>query len=186
MNAKMGDALGQDFWSAKSKYGATIQTALDYAMVSDPKGEEMDDLLPHIAAVAAAYGDPEGKYKAFLDKKMAGYERRPYWFYNQPSAFAKAPNSAKAKRKMKKTKKTKKAKRSDIQGTILDEADESDGDDESDDPDVPVGTKPTIPFTCPDAFKDTTKVEIDNGMFVTCEQLRPLYEADASVPGVVH
>lgn len=183
MNAKLGDALGQDFWSAKSKYGATIQSALDYAMVCDPKGEEMDDLLPHIAAVAAAYGDPEGKYKAFLDKQPAGYERKPFWFYNQPSAFAKAPNSAKGKRKAK-----KKGKRSEVKGTILDEAgDEGDGDDDSDDPDVPVGAKPTIPFTCPDAFKDTAKVEIDNGIFVTCEQLRPLYETDASVPaGVVH
>jgi hypothetical protein len=42
----------------------------------------------------------------------------------------------------------------------------------------PVAGRPSIPFACPDAFKDTAKVEIENGIYVTCEQLRPLYETD--------
>ena len=32
----------------------------------DPKKEQVSDIFPHVAAVAAAYGDPTGKYQAFL------------------------------------------------------------------------------------------------------------------------
>ncbi|KAI0728265.1 alginate lyase domain-containing protein, partial [Fomitopsis betulina] len=35
-NMKLRDQLGQNFWMTKSKYGATIQTALDYVM-EEPK-----------------------------------------------------------------------------------------------------------------------------------------------------
>jgi hypothetical protein len=177
MNAKLGDALGQDFWTAKSKYGATIQTALDYAIVVDPKSETMDDLVPHVAAVAAAYGDPQGKYKSFLERQLPGYQKKPFWFYNQPSSFVKAPTSSRAKTL------------SVIEDSGSDDDELPGGSDgERSGPDVqgPVGAKPKIPFTCPDAFKEATKVEIDNDIFVTCEQLRPLYETDANVPaGVV-
>ena len=178
MNAKLGDALGQDFWTAKSKYGATIQTALDYAIVVDPKSETMDDLVPHVAAVAAAYGDPQGKYRSFLERQLPGYRKKPLWFYNQPSSLVKGPTSSRAKTL------------SVIEGGGSDD-DELPGGGEGEpgsDPDVqgPVGAKPKIPFTCPDAFKGATRVEIENDIFVTCEQLRPLYEADANVPaGVV-
>lgn len=177
MNAKLGDALGVDFWTAKSKYGATIQTALDYAITVDPKGEDVGNLLPHVAAVAAAYGDPVGKYKGFLSKHLSTYESKPFWFYNQPGALTKSP--------------TAKTKRSIYLGGGEDDDDGSEPDDggtitkpgEGASDGGPVNGAPKIPFTCPDAFEDTTKVEIDNGIFVTCEQLRPLYEAE--VPGVV-
>ena len=43
-----------DFWTAKSKYGTTIQDALDWAMSADPKNENVLDIIPHVAAVAAA------------------------------------------------------------------------------------------------------------------------------------
>ncbi|KAJ2928935.1 hypothetical protein H1R20_g8291, partial [Candolleomyces eurysporus] len=165
MNAKLGDALGIDLWSAKSKYGATIQTALDYAITCDPNGEDVLDLVPHVAAVSAAYGDPTGRYKSFLSKTMSNYESRPLWFYNQPSAFTKSATSGKSKR-----------------GVIFgrdDDASEEGGSNEQ--PTVqggPVAGRPSIPFACPEAFKDTAKVEIDNGIYVTCEQLRPFYETN--------
>ena len=50
----MGDQLGMNLWTAKSKYGATIQTALDFTMNVNPKGEDISDIIPHVAAVAAA------------------------------------------------------------------------------------------------------------------------------------
>jgi hypothetical protein len=33
-----------------------------------------------------------------------------------------------------------------------------------------------IPFECPAAFLVTQEVEIDNGIFVTCDELKPFYE----------
>lgn len=172
MNAKLGDALGVDLWSAKSKYGATIQTALDYAISCDPNGEDVLDLVPHVAAVSAAYGDGAGKYKSFLGKTMSNYESRPLWFYNQPSAFTKSAGSVKPKRAV-------------IFGRDDDGNDEDGGDQEPSVNNSPVAGRPSISFACPEAFKDTAKVEIDNGIYVTCEQLRPLYETDVPAAGVV-
>ena len=161
MNAKLGDALGIDFWSAKSKYEATIQTALDYAISCDPNGEDVQDLVPHVAAVAAAYGDPTGKYKSFLSKAMNNYESRPLWFYNQPSVFTKSPTAGRSKR-----------------GLKFGRDDDGDSGQPSVQGGSPVDGRPSIPFACPEAFRDAAKVEIDNGIYVTCEQLRPLYETD--------
>ncbi|TFK30586.1 hypothetical protein FA15DRAFT_699030 [Coprinopsis marcescibilis] len=151
-NAKLGDFLGVNFWNTRSKYGATIQTALDYAMACDPQGEEVVDLIPHVAAVAAAYGDPNGKYASFLRKNMVNYQSKPFWFYDQPAAFSERSSSGKLARSL------------------------SEGEDgQPDSP--PTAPPPKIPFSCPDVFKDATSVEIDNGVFVTCDDLRPLYEA---------
>ena len=80
-----------DFWSAKSKYGATIQNAVDYAMNADPKSENIADIFPHVAAVAAAYGDPKGKYAAFLQNHQSTYKSQPYFFYDQKTALPNAP-----------------------------------------------------------------------------------------------
>lgn len=76
-----------NFWTAKSKYGATIQTAVDYAMNINPKSEDLNELVPHIAATAAAYGDPTGKYANFLERTMPDYKSKPFFFYDQTAAF---------------------------------------------------------------------------------------------------
>jgi hypothetical protein len=93
-NAKMGDQLGLNLWSAKSKYGATIQTALDFIMSLDPKGEDVKEVVPHVASIAAAYGDPSGKYSMFMENVMSDYQSQPFWFYDQTAAL---PNSPAAK-----------------------------------------------------------------------------------------
>jgi hypothetical protein len=97
VNAKLGDQLGLDLWSAKSKYGATIQTALDYAMALNPKGEDVKEIIPHVASVAAAYGDPKDKYAAFMTKIMVDYQSKPFWFYDQTLALSSSP-AARGKR----------------------------------------------------------------------------------------
>jgi hypothetical protein len=93
VNAKLGDQLGLDFWSAKSKYGATIQTAVDYTMALNPKGEDVGEIIPHVASIAAAYGDPKGRYAAFMTKTMANYQSKPFWFYDQTLALVSSPAS---------------------------------------------------------------------------------------------
>ncbi len=150
----MGDELGMDFWTTKSKYGATIQTALDFLMRQDPKGEDISQIFPHVAAIGAAYGDTSGKYAAFLKNHDPNYQSKTYWFYDQPEAFLNAPRS--------------RSKRSVI--WTRDDA-----------PAPPLPSKSTapvpdsIPFECPAVFDDVVEVEIDDGIYVTCDQLRPFY-----------
>ncbi|KAL0950992.1 hypothetical protein HGRIS_007737 [Hohenbuehelia grisea] len=140
-NAKLGDQVGLDLWSAKSKYGATIQTAVDFLMRTNPKNEVQAEVLPHVAAVAAAYGDPTGKYAAFMRKLRPDYQRQPFWFYDQGAAL---PNSPASRRNTKR-------------GTIA------------------VDRAPLVAFECPPIFHNTKSVALDNGVFVTCEELRPFF-----------
>lgn len=157
-NAKLGDQLGTNFWSAKSKYGATIQTALDYTMGLDPKGEDVSDIFPHVAAVAAAYGDPSGKYAAFLQKQVSSYKSMPFWFYDQTSAL---PNSPAAHSTQKRADMDKAfAAAEDIKEMMVNT----------------VLKASQIPFECPAVFTLGPETELDDGIFVTCKQVEPFYE----------
>lgn len=145
MNAKIGDQLGLNLWALKSRYGATIQTALDYTMKLNPKFEDVTEILPHVASVAAAYGDPTGKYAIFLKKAMGDYQSKAFWLYDQTSALTNSP-----------------AAQSHAEANIANRSID----------DVP----DSIPFQCPAVFEDLDKVEIDDGIYVTCEELKPFYE----------
>jgi len=57
----------------------------------DPKGEDILELIPHVSSVAAAYGDPTGKYAGFLKRTMATYQTRPFWFNDQTMALPNSP-----------------------------------------------------------------------------------------------
>ncbi|EIW87469.1 hypothetical protein CONPUDRAFT_34137, partial [Coniophora puteana RWD-64-598 SS2] len=145
-NAKLGDQLGVNYWTTKSKYGTTIQDALDYTMKLNPKTEKIDDIFPHVASVAAAYGDPGGKYEAFLRQHDASYQSQPFWYYDQTAAL---PNSPAAQ--------SSASHRRQAPGAC------SEGTDEAD-------------FSCPEIFSVEPQVEIADGIFVTCDDLKPLYE----------
>ncbi|KAK0456213.1 chondroitin AC/alginate lyase [Armillaria borealis] len=86
-NAKIGDQLGRNFWTKKSKRGATIQDAVNFAMSADSKGENRGLIAPHIATIMQAYGDPSGKYQKYLDETDPDYRSKSYWFYDQPGAL---------------------------------------------------------------------------------------------------
>ena len=122
-------------------------------MSRDPDGEDVNQILPHVAAVAAAYGDPTGKYVAFLNQHDPNYASKSYWFYDQPSALSKAP-TARSRRSVT----WKREDAFDSPSTLMNN--------------VPV----PVPFACPAIFDSSKEVEIDNGIFVTCDQLRPFYE----------
>lgn len=84
-NARLAEYVGYDGWNAKAASGAGIQAAADYAIGFTPgPGEAASELFPQIAAVAAKFGDPTGKYAAFLASKDAQYPGRPWFFWNQP------------------------------------------------------------------------------------------------------
>lgn len=57
----------------------------------DPKSEDVREIVPHVAAIAAVYGDPTGRYARFMAKTMANYRTMPFFFYDQSAAF---PTSA--------------------------------------------------------------------------------------------
>lgn len=169
----MGDQLGINFWTAKSRYGATIQTALDYAIAQKPGSEDVDDIIPHVAAVAAAYGDPKDKYKSFLQSKGSNYKSETWYFYDQTAALSSSPAAGKTKR-------------SDdgevsVQGwPTVAQLDEGLGTDS-------LSPFSHVPFVCPEVFgtSPNSTVELEDGLFVTCDQLRPLYEiaADPAIVG---
>ncbi|EEB93841.1 hypothetical protein MPER_07456 [Moniliophthora perniciosa FA553] len=75
--AKLGNEVGLDMWKRRTKQGATIQTALDFIIRTDPKDEDLDQVSSHVAAIRAAYGDPPGKYLAFLQKNSPNYTSKP-------------------------------------------------------------------------------------------------------------
>ena len=125
-------------------------------MSRDPKGEDVSQIFPLVAAVAAAYGDPSGKYGTFLRQYVPNYATKPFWFYNQPSALTNAPASSHAKRSV----------------TWRRE-------DAFDPPRSPATNVAPVPssvsFKCPAVFDNMKEVEIDDDIFVTCDQLRSFY-----------
>ncbi|KAF7972128.1 hypothetical protein HWV62_18852 [Athelia sp. TMB] len=98
-NARIGEYLGTSFWNKTTTQGATIQTALDYTMTVPPGADAPAELYPNLAAVAATYGDPTGKYATWLAQADDTYPQEPYFFWDQPfsdSNLAAATPSATA------------------------------------------------------------------------------------------
>ena len=120
----------------------------------------MSDIFPHVAAVAAAYGDPKGKYSGYLQNNDKSYKSEPFFYYDQTAALPNSP-AGKAKR-----------------GASAEMA----AGNSTADGAVPVTSQSTpIPFECPAVFKDTPAVEIEDGLFVTCDQLKPFFEIPSPV-----
>lgn len=116
-------------------------------MSIDPKNEDGTECIPHVASIAAAYGDPKRKYADFMAKNQANYQSTPFWFYDQAAALPTAKGTHGGKREEK-----------------------------SGQPRVPVS------FECP-LPTDGTGYELDNDMFVTCDDLKPFYLVP--VPGTL-
>ncbi|KAI0320973.1 chondroitin AC/alginate lyase [Amylostereum chailletii] len=83
-NARIAEYAGWDAWNVTSSSGATIQTALDYAMTIDPGDDAPAELYPSVASVGATYGDSDGTYAAFLSNKVQSYPEEPYFLFDQP------------------------------------------------------------------------------------------------------
>lgn len=57
----------------------------------NPKAEDVLEIMPHVAAVAAAYGDPKGLYADFMTKTMIDYQSKSFWLYDQTGALPSSP-----------------------------------------------------------------------------------------------
>jgi hypothetical protein len=88
LNAKLGDYLGLNFWNTSTKAGGNIQKANDFTMQQQLNTTDGDgpvwELYPSIATVASKYGDPDGKYAAFMANADNTYPDEPYFLFNQP------------------------------------------------------------------------------------------------------
>lgn len=78
------------FWNKTTAAGATIKSALDFALTISPSasGETSyaEELYPNAAAVASVYGDASGNYENFLKKADGEFVERPYMLWDQPFA----------------------------------------------------------------------------------------------------
>ncbi|KAJ7092858.1 chondroitin AC/alginate lyase [Mycena belliarum] len=83
---KFADPTSND-WDTQSN-GATIQTALDFLMTTSPAATSETnvtaEIYPNVAAVAAEYGDPTGKYASFLAASGFPYGQDASFLWDQP------------------------------------------------------------------------------------------------------
>ncbi|KAK7042541.1 chondroitin AC/alginate lyase [Favolaschia claudopus] len=81
-------------WNKTTKADATLKDAMDMTMTVNPdasgEGYAVAEIFPNIAAVAATYGDPEGKYVAFLKKTFPEYASDASFLWDQPLAGGSA------------------------------------------------------------------------------------------------
>ncbi|KAJ7111643.1 chondroitin AC/alginate lyase [Mycena crocata] len=79
--------------------GATIQSAVDFLMTTDPAATDEQattaEIYPNIAAVASVYGDADGKYVKFLSASSFPYADDATFLWDQP--LATSGSSARAK-----------------------------------------------------------------------------------------
>lgn len=146
----------------------------------NPKAEDVFEILPHVAAVAAAYGDPKGTYAAFMGNTMSNYQSKSFWFYDQTGALPSSP-AAQSKHKSESTMSNSDSGMYEHFKTLLCgsltllNCTENNGTSLKSTQDQP------IPFECPQVFALVASVEIDDGIFVTCDELKQFYEIPVPV-----
>jgi hypothetical protein len=55
-------------------------------MTLDASADHKVQLLPHVAAAMAIYGDANGKYESWLKANDGDYKSEIWWFLDQPGA----------------------------------------------------------------------------------------------------
>ncbi|KAH6903268.1 alginate lyase-domain-containing protein [Coprinopsis sp. MPI-PUGE-AT-0042] len=108
INAKIEKYVdpSSDVWERTSSTSATIKTALDFAMQFNPSDTDeahwAAELYPAVVAVASIFGDPDGKYLAFMKKAEPQFHKEPYFFlyageWSADVAVPKSPSRATGK-----------------------------------------------------------------------------------------
>ncbi|KAF8058672.1 chondroitin AC/alginate lyase [Lyophyllum atratum] len=86
-NARLAAYVGDgSAWNRTTGNRTDIKTALDFALTlsaaATHEASYTAELYPSIAAVAFVYGDPDGKYAAFLTAGEPDYTAEPYYLWN--------------------------------------------------------------------------------------------------------
>ncbi|KAF7978767.1 hypothetical protein HWV62_44802 [Athelia sp. TMB] len=85
-NVRLGEYLGVNFWNTTTSEGATVQTAANFIMtqnLTDAGDGPLSELYPSLATIASVYGDPDGKYAAFLVAGDSTYRQSAYYLWDQ-------------------------------------------------------------------------------------------------------
>lgn len=115
----------------------------------NPGKDDPTCVFPHVTAVAAAYGDPTGKYQRYMQQKQQNGQnqaKESYYLFNQPQAFAMSP--------------AKTGKR-----TFLEEIEGE----------VPAHVHADRPAP----FQFVDQIELDKAIFLTWDTARTIYETAA-------
>ena len=139
-------------------------------MAQDPKKEAVSQIFPHVAAIAAAYGDPGKKYASFLQAHKSDYKSDRYWLYDQVPALKTSPTSRRQKRDIRRPLRWK---RQDVDD--LEEYPDGDGIIAPPEAQNDTASGNGVTMQCPEAFAGQDEIELDNGVFVSCDQVRPFY-----------
>jgi len=89
VNAQLSTYAGNSsVWSLPTHSGATIQTALNYALTLNASTTNetalIPELTPSIGKVAVIYGDPKGKYVGALNQLESGWMSDGWVLWTQP------------------------------------------------------------------------------------------------------
>ena len=185
--AKLGDQVGMNVWAAQSRYRATIQDALDFAITQPTQGEAFTTILPHLASVAVAYGDPKGKYAALAMKQDKGYAGRTWWWHDVTGAFGPSSSVSHQKR-WARSRSTSRSKRSMDRPLAGSESVGIVGNTAV----LVAAAAPPSPASAatsavwapgeepirPDIFgsvEDNVSIQLDDGVYVTWDDVRPFY-----------
>ena len=125
-------------------------------------------ILPRVAAVAAAHGDPDGEYVNFLQAHNSKYKSGRYWLYDQAPALKMSPSRRREKRDDRRPLRWKRQDVNDVE-----EYPDGDGIIAPSEAQNDTASENRVTFQCPKAFAGQDEVELDNGVFVTCDQDRP-------------
>ncbi|KAI0088285.1 alginate lyase-domain-containing protein [Irpex rosettiformis] len=83
--AYLSPSTASSYWNRTTTSGATIQQAALYAMDQQAGSEDPTELYPDVAAVAAVYGDKDGKYVQWLkEKDGSGFVSDASFLWDQP------------------------------------------------------------------------------------------------------
>jgi hypothetical protein len=116
----------------------------------DPGKDDPTCVFPHVTAIAAAYGDPTGKYKRYMQQKQQksqNWAKESYYLFNQPQAFAVSPAKA--------------GKRAFLEG-------------------IEGGEPAHVHADRPAPFQFVDQIELDKAIFLTWDLARTIYETAAS------
>jgi len=87
-NARLAAYVGYSAWNLTTSKGATIQTAVDFAMsmpTDDPTAQPESELFPPVLAIGSTYGDAGGKYSKWLLQTAGNtYPADASFLWNQP------------------------------------------------------------------------------------------------------
>ncbi|KAF9262760.1 chondroitin AC/alginate lyase [Marasmius fiardii PR-910] len=85
-------------WNRTSAKGGSLKKAMDFTLSLDPaisnETSAVIELYPYVTAIGAVFGDPDGRYRKWLQDAHPDYATDPHFLWNQP--FVGGPTATSA------------------------------------------------------------------------------------------